>query len=204
MTFDAEGWQRTIFEALRPIDPPALFNVGLAELDFGNLGTARIEDFPAAELVEFVDNWLSGLDPAAGEATVEWHGGGVRLHFRAKGRGQSWRGASDIPSFNLLEPEIGTLHFVGGGERRLIDLTLEDLDGLARGERRVVGQGQSYQGTFEAIAREMRHFGLGTVAELNPAEITTYAAMLGLGPSLPGMGNFDATWREMNRIPPDD
>jgi hypothetical protein len=204
MAFDAEGWQRSIFEALRPIDPPASFNVGLAEMDFRNLGDARFEDFPVTELVEFVDNWLAGVDPDGGEVSVEWEGGGVRLRFRAKGRAPSWRGAGDIPSFNLLEPEIGVLHFVDGGERRLIDLTLEELDALGCGEKRVVGQGQSYQGTFEAIAHEMRHFGLGTVAELNPTAITTHAAMLGLGPSLPRMGNFDATWREMNRIPPDD
>jgi hypothetical protein len=203
VTFDAEQWQRTIFEALRPIDPTASFNVGLAEMDFRNLGDDRPEGFPAAELIEFVDDWLAGLDPDGGEAGVEWEGGGVRLRFRAKGRGPSWRGANDIPSFNLLEPPIGELYFVGGGERRLVDLNLRDVDALASGEQSVVGQGQSYQGTFEAMAHEMRHFGLRTVAELHPTEITTYAAMLGLGPSLPGMGNFDATWREMNRIPPD-
>lgn len=197
MSFDAEAWQRTVFEALSPIDPNALFNVGLAEIDFRQIGDNQPEDFPAADLVEFIDDWLAQLEPDDNEARTEWKGGGVRLVIRAIVRSYGH------PSFDMLEPKIGTLHFTDGGERRLIDLTLDEVDDLASGRRRLVGQGASYQDTFSGIAHEMRHFNAKTIAELHPAGIQAYASMLGLGPSLPEMGNYDATWRAMNRMPPD-
>lgn len=203
MSFDGEAWQRTVFEALRPIDPDALFNVGVAEVDFRQIGDNQPEDFPAADLVEFMDRWLAELDPDDSEARTEWEGGGVRLVIRAIGRGSRWRGATGIPSFNMLEPKLGHLHFTDGEERRLIDLTLDEVDELASGQRRLVGQGASYQDTFSGIAHEMRHLNAKTVAELHPAGVQAYAGMMGLGPSLPGMGNYDATWRAMNRMPPD-
>src|SRR6478672_4170576 len=104
MAFDADSWKNTIFEALRPIDPEALFLVSLTELDFREAGDHRYEDFPAEQLVSFVDGWLAGLDPDTGESTTAWTGGGVRLVLRARGRGASWRGWRGMPSFNLLEP----------------------------------------------------------------------------------------------------
>lgn len=209
MSFDAETWHRTVFEALRPIDPKGLFNVSLAEMDFRDVGEHVPEDFPAAELAAFVDDWLDGLDPDASvdpnapPSQTEWRGGGVRLVIRARGRGPSWRGWTDVPSFNMLEPKFGDLHLVSGEERRLIDLTLEEIDGLARGELRLVGQGASYQETFKSIGDEMRHFGLRSVAELPPAAIEVYASMLGLMSAPPDLGNYDAGWRDINRRPPE-
>jgi hypothetical protein len=202
MSFDQESWQRAIFEALRPIDPKALFNVSLVEMDFRNLGDAAPGEFPSADLVSSVNQWLAGLDPDAGVFTTEWSGGGVRLLISAKGRGPAWRGSRDMPSFNMLEPVIGTLHLVSGEERRLIDLTLEEVEQLADGKQRLVGQGASYEDTFQAMRGEMRHFGLTAVVELHPTVITTYASMLGLIDGLNVMGNYDATWREVHRKPP--
>lgn len=69
MEFDAETWKRTVYEALRPIDPEAQFNVGLAELDFRGTPGRRPVDFPANDLAAFVDGWLDGLDPD-GEASM--------------------------------------------------------------------------------------------------------------------------------------
>lgn len=164
-----------IFEALRRIDPAALYNVSLLEMDLRGLNDELVEDFPAGELA---------------------------LLIRARGRGQSWRGWTDMPSFNMLEPEIGVLHLTSGEDRRFIDLTLSEIDELASGEKQVVGQGASYQDTFQGIGHEMRHFGLKAVAELHPTVIVTYAGMLGLVAGPPSMGNYDATWSAMHRIPP--
>jgi hypothetical protein len=204
MNFDQESWQRTVFEALRPIDHQALFNVSLVEVDFRDLGDAVPEEFPSADLVNSVNQWLAGLDPDAGEFTTEWSGGGVRLLVRAKGRSPTWRGSSDMPSFNMLEPVIGALHLTSGEERRFIDLTLEEVEQLADGKQRLIGQGASYEDTFQGMRSEMRHFRLTTVAELHPTVIITYAGMLGLIDGSNAMGNYDATWREMHRKPPND
>lgn len=72
MGYDPEAWQRAVFEALRPIDPRALFNVSLLELDFRGVIGHDPAEFPAADLVAFVDQWLLGLDPDAGPHTTEW------------------------------------------------------------------------------------------------------------------------------------
>ena len=193
-----------MFEALRPIDPRAAFHVSLLELDFRDVSGHEPTAFPAAELVASVDAWLEGLDPDCGEHHTEWSGGGVRLLIRAKGRGPSWRGWRDIPSFSLLEPEIGDLHIVGGSRRRLIDLTLGEVDQLASGQLRVVGQGQSYQETFSMLADEMRHFQWQSVADMPPPVIQAYAGMLGLMSGPPGQGNYESTWTALNRRRPNN
>lgn len=79
--------------------------------------------------------------------------------LRALGRGPSWRGSKDMPSFNQLEPEIGDLHLTSGERRRLIDIDREEIGRLASGDLTVVGQGASYQDTFQGMAEEMDHFG---------------------------------------------
>jgi hypothetical protein len=202
--YDPDAWQRTVFEALRPIDPDAQFNVGLAELDFRSvLGHSR-GDFPAADLTAFVDKWLEGLDPDRDDARTEWEGGGVRLVIRAKGRGPGWRGWKDMPSFNQLEPEIGDLHLTSGERRRFTDMDREEVGRLASGELTVVGQGASYRDTFQGVAEEMDHFGWKTVADMPEPAMQTYAAMLGLTTATPGLGNYEAGWRALNRTPPDD
>ena len=91
---------------------------------------------------------------------------------------------------------------MSGEERRFIDLSLGEIESVAEGEDRLVGQGASYEDTFGGMRDEMKHFGLTTVAELHPTVIATYAAMLGLTEAPAAMGNYDATWREMNRKPP--
>jgi hypothetical protein len=203
--FDAETWTRSVYEALRPIDPKAHFNVGLAELDFRGTAGHRPADFPANDLAAFVDGWLDGLDPDDSEAsTIEWDGGGVHLVLRARGRSQSWRGWKDMPSFNQLEPEIDDLHLTSGEHVKLIDLDREQVGRLASGDLSVVGQGDSYQDTFQGLAEEMDHFGWKTVADMPEPVMQTYAAMLGLTTATPGLGNYDAGWRALNRTPPDD
>lgn len=204
MAFDEESWQRIIFEALRPVDPEALFRISLVELDFRDLGGGLPEDFPGDELADFVDRWLAGLDPDAGDFFTDWNAGGVRLRIQAHGRSLAWRGARDFPSFNMLEPQLADLHLTSGERRRLIDLSLAEIDELATGKKTLIGQGASYRDTFEGMAHEMRHFKLKAVAELHPTVLLTYASMLGLGAGTPTMGNYDATWRAMHRIPPDD
>ena len=204
MDYDPEVWQRTVFEALRPIDPEAQFNVGLAELDFRGVLDHSPDDFPVEELAAFVDGWLEGLDPDRDDATTEWNGGGVRLVIRAKGRGPGWRGWKDMPSFNKLEPEIGDLHLAAGERRPFIDMDREEVGRLATGDLSVVGQGASYKDTFQGMAEEMDHFGWKTVADLPEPVMQTYAAMLGLTTASPGLGNYDAGWRALNRTAPDD
>jgi hypothetical protein len=202
--YDPETWQRTVFEALRPIDPDAQFNVGLAELDFRGVMGHSPDHFPSDELVAFVDGWLEGLDPDSDDATTEWEGGGVRLVIRAKGRGPSWRGWKDMPSFNLLEPKIGDVHLSSGERLRFTDMDREEVGRLAAGELVVMGQGASYQDTFQGIAEEMDHFGWRTVADMPEPVVQTYGAMLGLTAAAPGLGNYDAGWRTLNRTPPND
>lgn len=204
MAFDEESWRRIVFEALRPVDPEALFSVSLVEMDFRDLGEALPEDFPADDLADFVNRWLTSLDPDAGDFFTDWTAGGVRLRIQAQGRSLAWRGAKEFPSLNMLEPQLADLHFTSGERRRLIDLSLAEIDDLASGEKTLIGQGASYRDTFEGLAHEMRHFKFGIVAELHPTVLLTYASMLGLGAGLPTMGNYDATWRAMHRILPDD
>jgi hypothetical protein len=202
--FDAETWQRTVFEALRPIDPTAQFNVGLAELDFRGTPGHEPIDFPASDLATFVGRWLDGLDPDDEASTTGWEGGGVRLVLRAKRRGPSWRGWKDMPSFNQLEPEIGDLHFTSGEPRRFTEMDREQIGRLASGDLSVVGQGASYQDTFQGMAEEMDRFGWKTVAEMPEPVMQTYAAMLGLTTATPELGNYEAGWRALNRTPPND
>ena len=203
MGYDPEAWQRTVFEALRPIDPPALFHVSLLEMDFRDVMGHELADFPAGDLVAFVDKWLESCDPDAGVFRSEWQGGGVRLVLRAKGRGPSWRGWTGTPSLSYLEPEMGDLHLVSGGRRRLIDLSLDEVDQLASGDLRVVGQGPSYQETFVTLADQMRYFDWKSVADMPREVITTFATMLGLVEAQPGLGNYDAGWSELHRERPD-
>ncbi len=204
MEYEPEVWQRTVSEALRPIDPDAQFNVGLAELDFRDVLGHSPGDFPASDLTAFVDGWLEGLDPDSDDATTEWEGGGVRLVVRAKGRGPTWRGWKDMPSFNLLEPEIGDVHLTSGERTRFADLGRGEIGRLASGELTVVGQGASYRETFQAIAEEMDHFGWTTMADMPEPARQTYAAMLGLTTAAPRLGNYDAGWRALNQTPDND
>jgi len=204
VAFDGDTWQHTVFEALRPIDPRVQFNVSLTELDFRDTPGHETSDFPASELAAFVNAWLDGLDPDAEATTTEWEGGGVRLVARAVGRGQSWRGWADMPSFNMLEPEIGDLHLASGERRRLIDMGRQEVGRLASGDLRVVGQGASYQDTFRDMAEQMDQFGWEAVVDMPDPVTQTYAAMLGLTTATPGLGNYDAGWRALNRTPPDD
>jgi len=204
LDYDPEVWQRTVFEALRPIDPDAQFNVGLAELDFRDVLGHSPGDFPAADLAAFVDAWLGGLDPNGGDATTEWKGGGVRLVIRAKGRGKSWRGWKDMPSFNQLEPAIGDLHLTTGEPLQVNDMDREQVGRLGSGDLTVVGQGASYRDTFQGMAEEMDHFGWKAVADMPEPVMQTYAAMLGLTTASPGLGNYDTGWRALNRTLPND
>jgi death-on-curing protein len=202
--FDSELWQRTIFNALRPIDPSARFHVSLSELDFRDVKTSRPEDFPANELVAFVDGWLESITPTQTPHETEWEGGGARLTIQARGRGPSWQGWKGIPSFSLLEPEIGELHFTSGETKRFLDLTLEDIDQLAAGDAALIGQGPSYQDTFSGIAHEMRHFKWSSVADMPVNLILVHASMIGLVEGPPDLGNYDATWSAMNRKAPNN
>jgi hypothetical protein len=202
---DHETWQRSIFAALRPVDPQALFWLGIIEpVDLSAAGGHRAEDFPADGLHGWVDEWLSKLDPDGEPAQREWTGGGVRLHFRAMGRSVENRGWTAMPSFNQLEQAMDQLHLADGGDRDFISLSLEEVGRLARGELRLVGQGASYQSTFEMLAGEMRAFRQDRVAGLHPTVIASYAGMLGLVDTAPGMGNFEQGWRAVHGVPPDE
>ncbi len=99
---------------------------------------------------------------------------------------------------------MSDLNLAPGGRRQLISLSLDDVDALAAGAARVVGQGASYRDTFATLAGEMRHFGLGAVAELHPTVVTGYAGMLGLVEPPPSLGNFDQGWRAINGQPPNE
>jgi hypothetical protein len=200
-----ESWQRTIFEALRPIDSAAVFWLGLVEpVDFSEAAGHRLDDFPAEQLRRWVDEWLLGLDPDSEPAQREWSGGGVRLHFRAVGRRHENRGWTAMPSFNQLEQRMSQLHLVGDADRDFISLSREEVERLARGELRLVGQGASYQAAFEMLAGEMHAFGCGRVADLHPTVITSYAGMLGLVDAAPSVGNFEQGWRAIQGMPPSD
>ncbi len=201
---DYEKWLCEIIESLRAVDPPALFWLGLSEVDFRQAPGHQLDDFPFGDVRAFVDEWLSTLDPDGPEATTEWQGGGVRLGFRAKGRKAMARGWTATPSLNLLEQQMADLHLVDGGRRQLHTLTIDDVRRLASGELRVVGQGASYQETFKSIAEMLEHFGLSEVAELPPEVIQTFAGMLGLVEAPPELGNFEQGWRAVWGVPPDE
>lgn len=94
---------------------------------------------------------------------------------------------------------MADLHLVSGGRRRLIDLGLDEVDWLATGELRIVGQGPSYQDTFKALADQMRHFNWKSVADMPVDVITTYGSMLGLVLAPPELGNYDAGWSALHR-----
>lgn len=202
---DWEAWQRAIYESLRSIDTDARYWVGLAELDFRGAVEQRLDDFPFDDLRESVDGWLAKLSPDTAQGQeYEWRGGGVRMRFYARARSANEDGWSAMPSFNQLEQRMSDLHIVGDGTREFISLTLDEIDRLAKGELRLVGQGDSYQGTFKMLADEMRHFGLTQIAEMHPTVITAHAGLLGLVEPPPGLGNFDQGWREINRRWPND
>jgi hypothetical protein len=86
MSFDEKSWRRTIFEALRSIDPNPLFKVSIDEIDFRAVGGAVPEHFPVDEFAEFVEAWVASLGPTGNDLTTDWIGGGVRLVIRARGR----------------------------------------------------------------------------------------------------------------------
>jgi hypothetical protein len=200
---DYEQWQREIIESLRPVDPRALFWLGLAEIDFREAPGHRRADFAFEEMRQYVDAWLNTLDPDGPEATTEWRGGGVRLRFRAKGRDPTTRGWT-MPSLNLLEQPMADLHVIGDGPRQLHTLTFDEVRRLAAGDLRVVGQGASYQETFKSIATMLERFHLADVGELPPNVIQTFAAMLGLVEAPPDLGNFEQGWRDIFGVPPDE
>jgi hypothetical protein len=201
---DWEEWQRRIVESLRPIDAAALFWVGLSEIDLRGAPGHRLDEFPFAELVAFVDGWLAGVDPDGPEQQTAWQGGGVRLGFRARGRKPAERGWQAMPSLNLLEQPMADLHLLDGGRRQLHTFTVEELRRLAAGEVRVVGQGASYQETFAMIADMLDHFGLETVGELPPEQITVFAGALGLVEPPPSVGSFEQGWRQIHGVSPDE
>jgi hypothetical protein len=201
---DYEEWQREIIESLRPVDPPAVFWLGLSEVDFRGAPGHRLQEFPFENLRAFVDEWLSTLNPDGPEATTEWQGGGVRLGFRAKGRTAMARGWKAMPSLNLLEQRMADLHFVEGERRQLHTLTLDEVRRLATGELRIVGAGVSYPETFKSMAEMLEHFGLSEVAELPPQALQTFAGMLGLVEAPPDLGNFEQGWRAVWGVPPNE
>jgi hypothetical protein len=199
---DWEAWERTIYGSLRQldpqIDPEALFWVGLVEVDFGNAPGHPLEDFPAEQLREWVNAWLSELDPNGREFEREWNGGGVRLRFRTKGRTPAARGWGAMPSFNLLEQAMSDLHLVEGGRRQFISLTLDEVQQLAGGELQVVGQRGFNLETFQMLAQEMQHGGQERVADLEPMAITAFAGQLGLVEATPSLENFEHGWQSID------
>lgn len=184
MASDPDSWQRTVYEALRPIDARGLFNVRILEFDLPDAGGRQHADFPSADLAAFVDSWLAQLEPDADACTTDWEGGGVRLVLEAKGRGPTWRGWVAIPSFNMLQPVMRDFDLVSG-RRRFIDLTLLEVEQLASGELQEVGIGPSHRETLSMLADQMRHFGCDDVAAMPAEVITSYASMLGVIPAPP-------------------
>lgn len=199
---DYEAWTREIIESLRAIDPPALFWVGVTEIDFREASGHRRDEFPFEALRRFVNDWLATLDPDGNDALIEWHDSGVRLGFRAKGRTSMASGWKAMPSLNLLEQPMDDLHLVEGGRRQLHTLTLEEVRRLAAGELRIVGQGASYQDTFRSIAEMLEQCELTEVARLPTQAITVFGGMLGLVEAPPGLGNFEQGWRALWNVPP--
>jgi len=127
------------------------------------------------------------------------------MRLGARGRDPRSRGWTAVPSLLLLEQPVADLHLVGGGRRQLHTLTLEEVRRLASGELRVVGQGASYQETFQMTAEMLGQFGLSTVGELSPTDITVIAGMLGLVEPPPDpLGNFEQGWRSIHGTPPDE
>jgi hypothetical protein len=199
---DWDAWERTLYASLceidREIDPQALFWVGLLEADFGDAPDHRFEGFPAGELKEWLNAWLSELDPHGREFEREWIGGRVRLRFRAKGRTPAARGWPAMPSFNLLEQAMSDLHLVEGGRRQFISLTLDEVEQLAGGELQVVGQRGRNRESFQMLAREMQHGGRERVADLEPMAITAFAGRLGLVEATPSLENFEHGWQSID------
>jgi hypothetical protein len=199
---DWAAWERSLYEALRLIDPEASFWVGVVEFDLGDTPGHRLEDFPAGELTKWVNAWLSELDPHGREYEREWTGGGVRLRFRAKGRTPAAQGWTAMPSFNLLEQAMSDLHLVDGGRRQFISLTLDEIEQLARGDLEVVGQVATYPETFQLLVREMQHSEVQRVADMEPMAISAFAGQLGLVEATPSLENFEHGWQSVHESQP--
>jgi hypothetical protein len=199
---DWAAWERSLYEALRLIDPEASFWVGVVEFDLGDTPGHRLEDFPAGELTKWVNAWLSELDPHGREYEREWTGGGVRLRFSAKGRTPAAQGWTAMPSFNLLEQAMSDLHLVDGGRRQFISLTLDEIEQLARGDLEVVGQVATYPETFQLLVREMQHSEVQRVADMEPMAISAFAGQLGLVEATPSLENFEHGWQSVHESQP--
>jgi hypothetical protein len=199
---DLDAWQQTIYESLRgsdpPIDPQALFWVGLVETDLEDTPGQELGEFPGAELREELNAWLSELDPQGREFEHEWKGGGVRLRFRAKGRTPAAQGWREVPSFNLLEEAMSDLHLVDGGRRQFISLTLDEVRRLAAGELHVVGQRGLNREIFQMLAQELQYAQQELVGELDPLAITAFAGRLGLVEATSSLEDFEHGWQSID------
>jgi hypothetical protein len=205
MGFDIETWQRTVYEALREIDPNRKFHVATLVLGFEDEAAGLDpNDFPVDELVDQVDAWLETLEPdvtrrawldalAAGDPrrTQLADDGEFRLHgttiiLRAHGRPDDQKGWR-FPSLRELEEPIGPIVLDDGTERLLLDLTLEDVEDFAAGRltrRGVTGR----DGWCRRIAEQMQHFGLTKVSDAPPEIISVWAGSLGLVSAPPDLG----------------
>jgi hypothetical protein len=183
--------------------PRSLFWFSFLELDARKFTGSGVHDLPLDDIREFFVSWVEGLEPDTKLETNEWHGNGVRLKAQVLERGPSTRGVSIWPSMSLLEPRLPDVHFVEGERRQLISLTLDEVQLLASGELRLVGQLASSPSVLRMMAEEMQRFGYEQVADMHPYTIQTYASMLGLIEAHPDLGSFDMGWRGLNRVPPE-
>lgn len=198
----SDEWLRALTEALRRADPKALF-----WLDFdwdARRAEGSADELDADAFRAEVDEWLAELDPDEPPARRSFQPHGISVRLQARGRSPQLRGWTGKPSLTALEPVLPDLHLVDGRRRPFVALTLEEVDALAAGQTRLVGQLSSYATTFGMLADEMRAFAATSVAELDPAQIENYAGLLGLVESPPGAGTFEQGFRAINDVPPDE
>lgn len=172
---------RLVAESLRPVDPLALFWLGISQIEIlPEAAEHELDELPAGELVAFVNTWLSHLDPEGAQTAITWSADGIRLVFHARGRTAEGKGDPSWPSLNLLQPVLHEVVLASGDRLRLIDLTVDQLRELALGELPLARSSVSDPDWFRVIADQLDHFGLPEVAAAGPTQIHSWAEVLGL------------------------
>jgi hypothetical protein len=193
---------REVVRALGDVDSRALFWVDVIQATRTDAAAPQV-DWEAQnwrEIRDDVDRWLDELQPSDCPArTTIRISDDVMLVFQARTRTEMARGWKGKPSLTLAETAMPPLQFADGREGSLYDLSIEEIEGLASGHVRLALELPSHRETWQMLLGHMRHFSQKNTAEIEPVILEPYASMLGLTEPPPELGDFDSTWRDMNR-----
>lgn len=198
-------------EELRGIDHQNLFwvDIAVATADGASSDDVDWEEFDWAAVRAQLDEWLptldaDTLDPAGSAATLTWPAPGrddVLLVARARARSREMRGNTRYPSLAIADPEeIPELQFRDGTSGSLYALSIETVRDLATGEQALAIELPSHRATWLTLLEEMQHFGYGNTSEIARLLLEPTASALGFVAAPDELGDFDETWRAINRV----